>query len=79
MKAVPRFRAGGREAATPKGHALDSSPKGCYDCGSDGGRIVKSVPEFVAVGKSLTTSIWGTVKGGGSCRYPGIICHTNYK
>lgn len=51
MKAVPRFRAGGRKAATPKGHALDSSTKGCYDCGSDGGRIVTSVPEFVAVGK----------------------------
>lgn len=29
------------------------------------GYIVKSVPEFVTVGEQLTTSIWGTVKGGG--------------
>ena len=38
---VPRFRAGGRKAATPLGLALDSRPKGCYAPKSDGGHKVK--------------------------------------
>ena len=61
----------------PQGPALDGSPKGCYAYGSDGGHIVKSVPEFVAVGEQLTTSLWGTVKSGGSYRYPDIV-HSQY-
>ena len=31
----------------------------------------KSVPEFFAVGKRLTTSLWNIVKGGGNSRYVG--------
>lgn len=31
----------------------------------------KSVPEFAAVGKQLTTSLWNIVKGGGNSRYVG--------
>lgn len=77
VKSVPRFRAGGKKTATPQGPALDGSPKGCYAYGSDGGHIEKSVPEFVAVGEQLTTSLWGTVKGGGSCWYLDIV-HFQY-
>ena len=54
----------GMEAATPQGHALDSRPKGCYTPRADGGCTRKSVPEFIAVGRHLTTSLWAAVKGG---------------
>ena len=60
----------GMEAATPQGHALDSRPKGCYTPRADGGCTRKSVPEFIAVGRHLTTSLWAAVKGGGNCGYP---------
>lgn len=55
------------KTATPQELALDSSPKGCYTSKVDGGRARKSVPEFLAVGRYLTTSLWRFVKGGGSC------------
>lgn len=57
------------KAATPQGHALDSRPKGCYTPGADGGCTRKSVPEFIATGEYLTTSLWTAVKGGGNCQY----------
>lgn len=60
----------GMEAATPQGHALDSRPKGCYTPRADGGCTRKSVPEFIAVGRHLTTSLWAAVKGSGNCIHP---------
>ena len=60
----------GRKAATPQGHALDSRPEGCYIPMADGGCTRKSVPEFIAVGRYLTTSLWAAVKGGGNCIHP---------
>ena len=60
----------GRKAATPQGHALDSRPEGCYTPMADGGCTRKSVPEFIAVGRYLTTSLWAAVKGGGNGIHP---------